>query len=326
MPKNIYIGARDTQTEEQKAKNYQFKEVCTAPFPVSWIEKPKENWKKFPVRNQDGSGTCVAQTYATELSIIFLEKYGVWIDFSASFPYQVRTDPSVMGCNSVDIFDKFPKIGDVFETYMPSQNLNEAQVMAVRREKYFEDLAKVYNIKRIQLPIDFETVASTIQATGKGVMVWFKFHPIEWIDKPFISGNKPTSGHSVTAIDFFLVNGKKYLLILDSWGTNFAIKGYRLISEEYFNARCYMAAYLMNFQVQNNDIIPDRPHFVKDSVSSAKDCLKWEGLFPGNVPSNDIADNIFRSALISYQKRYIIKPTLGNFGPLTNAHLLSIYP
>ncbi len=122
------------------------------------------------------------------------------------------------------------------------------------------------------------------------------------------------------------MKGKKYLVVDDSWGLAKAIKGQRLISEEYFNARCFLASYLIDFKIQNNDAMPERPKHILNSVSTAKDCLKWEGLFPSNVPSNEVADNIFRTALIAYQKRYNIQPTLGNFGPLTNGQLSKSYP
>lgn len=326
METEEYIGAIDNQTEEQKLRNYKFSEVCTAPGPVIWLEKTESQWKKVEhVRDQDGSGRCVAFTYAMELSIYFFMKYGVWIDFSTAFPYQQRTQPMISGCNSVDIYSVWPEIGNVFESFMPAEGLNDAQSMAVKRENYFADLAKVYKIKRIELPVDFETVASTIQATGKGVMIWVRFHPEEWTDRPTIGTKAPTSGHSITAIDYFLVNGKKYILIVDSWGKNYAIKGYRLISEEYFKARCFLASYLMNFETQNNAIIPERPHF-DGSIVSAQKCFKWEGLFPGNVPEIENWGNITRTACIAFQKRFKIEPPLGNFGPLTQAKLKEIYP
>lgn len=326
MQNDTYLGAVDNQTPEQKQRNYSFSEVCTAPAPVVWLEKDQDKWRKMPViRDQDGSGTCVCMTYATELSIIFEQKYGVWVDFTSAFPYQQRSQPMISGCNSTDVFSIFPKIGNVFEKDMPSQKMSDAQVMAVKKEKYFDDLAKVFSVKRIALPLDFETVASTIQATSKGVMVWFKFHPEEWTDKPTVGIRPPTSGHSVTAIDFFLIGGKKYLLIVDSWGKNYAIKGYRLISEEYFNARCFLASYLMTFQVQDNNIIPERPHF-DGSIVSAQKCFKWEGLFPGNVPEIENWGNITRKACIDFQKRYNIEPAEGNFGPITQKQLKKLYP
>jgi hypothetical protein len=317
-----YIGCRDTQTPEQKGKNYSFDEVCLAPVPVVWLEKTRDQYRSFPIRDQDGSGQCVCMTYATEMGIIFQQKYGVWMDFSSSFPYQARTNPEISGCNSVDIFDVFPKIGNLFEKDMPSQKMNDSQSMAVKKEVWFDDLAKVYKLKRIALPIDFETVASTIQATGKGVMVWFKFSPSEWTDTPTLTDKPITSGHSVTAVDFILKNGKKYLVIQDSWGLNYAVKGYRFISEEYFNARCFNAGYLLNFDFDTEVL---KPRF-DGTVVSLQDCLKYERLFPSNVNSAGVFGAVTKKALIDFQVKYNISPAYGNFGPITKKKLYELFP
>ena len=318
-----YLGAIDTQSEEQKARNYQQSEFVTAPAPVNWTEKPQYDWRKYTVRDQDGSGTCVTQTYATELGILTAQKYGVFLDFSAAFPYQFRKYPTSSGCTSEDIYSIFPKIGDVFEKDMPSQLLNDEGVMNVPRPNYFVDMARVFPAKRISLPIDFETVASTIQQTGKGVMVWFKFSRGEWTNIPQVLPVPTTSGHSVTAVDWTLKDGKKYLVIQDSWGLAQAMAGHRLISEEYFNTRCFLASYLMNFQLAEAAIT--RPHF-NGSIISAQECFKWEGLFPLNVDTVENWGNITRTACIAFQKRYNIQPTLGNFGPLTQQKLYELFP
>lgn len=321
-----YHGAIDNQSAEDKAKNYKFSEVVTAPAPVIWLEKIESQWKKLPtIRNQDGSGSCVCMTYATELSILFEQKYGVWMDFSSTFPYQMRSQPMISGCNSTDIFSVFPKLGNVFEKDMPSMQMSDAEMMKIEKPKYYDDMAKLWKVMRIESPIDFETVASTIQSTGKGVMIWVRFEPSEWTDKPTIGTKPPTSGHSVTAIDYFLVDGKKYLLIVDSWGKNYAIQGYRLISEEYFNARCFLVSYLKTFDVQNNDTIFEKPHF-DGTIISVQKCFKWEGLFPANINEVENWGNITRTACIAFQKRYNIFPQLGNLGPLTREKLSEIYP
>jgi len=317
---NNYEGCRDTQTEEQKSLNYKLIEVCSAPQPVSWIEKT--NYKSYPIRDQDGSCQCVTMTLATEMGIIAEQKYGTFIDFSSCFPYQQRKYTSFKGCTSEDLFEVFPKIGNILEILMPSQKIGENACMAVPKLSYYDDLAKVFKIKRIALPLDFETVASTVQATGKGVSVWFKFDHTEWTNKPQVLVSNPTGGHSVTVVDFALINGKKYLVIQDSWGISFAVRGLRFISEEYFKARCYQASYLLSFSMQTEQGV--RPTYISRSVSSAKDCFKWEGLFPTNIESNNVADNIYKTAVKSFQKRFGLTSD-GIVGPITRQKLLELY-
>lgn len=318
-----YIGAIDNQTKVQKGNNFKFAEVCSEPAPVVWEEKTY--WKSYPIRNQNGSSQCVCMTLATEMGILFSQKYEEWIDFSSSFPYQQRTDTSVGGCGSTDIYSVFPKLGDVFESIMPSQNMHEDECMSVPLKAYYKDLAKPFTVKRIELPIDFETVASTIQATGKGVMLWFHFNNAEWTNTPIVGIVPATGGHSVTAVDFGLIGGKKYIIIQDSWGLDQAAKGLRFISEGYFNARCYQASYLKTFQTITINEDATRPHF-DGSITSLQDCLRFEGLFPANQDSTGIYGNITKGAVIAFQKKYGISPALGVFGPLTSAKLKVLYP
>lgn len=316
----IYQGCIDNQNSEQKAKNYKLSEIVASISPVEWVERPFKT--QYPIRNQNGSLTCVCQTLANEMGIIFKQKYNSWVDFSASFPYQQRGG-NYGGCTSSDVYSIFPKLGNVFENIMPSQNMHEEEVMAIERKNYYADLAKVFTLKRVELPIDFETAASTIQATGKGVMLWFKFSHEEWTDIPQVLPQPTTSGHSVTAVDFILKNGKKYLVIQDSWGLEYAMNGYRLISEEYFNARCFLASYLKSFEILNTSEA-EKPKF-DGSIISLQKCLKYEGLFPANVKEVENYGNITKTAVIAFQKRYNISPALGVFGQITKAKLLELY-
>lgn len=315
-----YKGASDNQTDEQKAKNYKLEEFVSSIQPVVWVERPYATL--YPIRNQNGSSQCVCMTLATEMGIIAKQKYGEFIDFSSSFPYQQRGG-SYGGCTSSDVYSVFPKLGNVFESVMPSQNLHEDEALAVERKNYYKDLALPFSIKRIALPIDFETVVSTIQATGKGVMVWFRFSNAEWTDIPQVLPQPTTSGHSVTAVDFILKNGKKYLVIQDSWGLQYAMNGYRLISEEYFQERCFLASYLKTFQTLNINEDTPRPIF-DGSVKSLQEILIYEG-FLGVGLNTGFLGNLTKSALIKFQEKVKIIPALGVFGPITKAYLFDNY-
>lgn len=102
-------------------------------------------------------------------------------------------------------------------------------------------------------------------------------------------------------------------------------RGLRLISEEYFYERCYQAAYLMSFQTQNNEIVPERPKF-DGSIMSAQKCWKWLGIFPANVPEIESFGNISRNACIKFQKLCNIQPQLGNLGEITKSKLYEMFP
>jgi len=324
MKKKEYMGCYDNQTDEEKKNNYSQGEVVANIAPAIFPEKTPENFIKYPIRSQDGSGRCVAFTYAKELSIWFQQKYGVWVDFSTCFPYQLRNNTEISGCSTIDIFTVFPKIGNIFESFMPGDGLGEKESMEVLMPPYAKDLAKNISIKRINLPLDFDTVASTLRMTSKGVMLWFNFNSLEWKDIPVVSQQPTTSRHSICAIEPVTYNGIEYIVCDESWGLGYSMNGKRLISREYFNFRCYHASYLMNFDFSPEKMI-ERPSF-DGSIVSAQRCFKWEGLFPNNVSEIENWGNITRSACIKFQKRFNISPDLGNFGPLTKVKLSELYP
>ena len=323
MKEEKYIGCVDNQSEEEKAKNYKQEEfVTTVATPIFNVKTP-EQFLRYPIRSQDGSGRCVAFTYAKELSIWFQQKYGVWVDFSTCFPYDLRTNPDISGCNSIDIYDVWPRIGNIFESFMPGDDLNDRDAMAVPMPTYAKDLAKMITAKRISLPLDFDTVASTIQHTGKGVMLWFKFNSLEWKDIPIISEQPYTSGHSIVGVDIVNYKGQDYIVCDESWGIGYSMNGQRLISREYFNHRCFLASYLMSFSFSVGEQ-SDKPVF-DGSIISAQKCFKWLGYFPSNVNEVESWGNITRSACIKFQKTYNIYPQLGNFGDLTKAKLYEVF-
>jgi len=322
MNEENYLGCFDTQTDEEKEKNYKQSDVVTTFIPPTFPVKEPKDFVKYPIRSQGSSGRCVTFTYAKELSIWFLQKYGVWIDFSTCFPYQQRNNKDLAGCSSVDIYTVFPKIGNVFELFMPADGLGEEESMKVPMPPYAKDLAKVVEIKRISVPIDFDTVAATLQQTGKGVMVWFKFNREEWKDIPEFNGKPPTSGHSITAIEPVTYNGKEYLVCDESWGLGYSLNGQRLISRDYFNKRCFLASYVMGFKFAQ--VGGDKPKF-DGTIISAQTCFEWLGYFPTNVPKVENWGPVTRAACKKFQTAYGILPAEGNFGPLTKAKLVELF-
>ena len=321
---DIYIGCIDNQTEEQKSKNIKQSEIVAAVAPAFFPEKKPENFIRYPIRSQGSSGRCVVFTYAKELSIWFQQKYGVWVDFSTCFPYQLRNNPDVSGCSSIDIYSVFPKIGNIFESFMPGDGLGDTESMLVTMPPYAKDLAKMVEVKRIELPLDFDTVASTIQRTGKGVMIWLKFNKEEWRDIPIVSQQPYTSGHSIIAIDAVTYNGVEYLVCDESWGLGYSMNGQRLISREYFNFRCFLASYLVGFQFGLGEE-GDKPRF-DGSIVSAQKCFKFLGYFPLNVQEVENWGTVTRQACIKFQKANAIFPQEGNFGPLTKEKLYQLFP
>jgi hypothetical protein len=316
----------DTRTSEAKDKDYKLNEIVTSPEPVNWVEKPQNTWRNFELRSQNGSGSCVAQTVAKMLGICHYLNKGYFPTLSASYVYQKRANQDTEGMMGVDAWEIARKYGSVLEENMPSQNLSETKINAVEMKPVYEHIGQSFAVSNyVQLTPNIDEIASVIQKTSKPVMVWFSFDYDEWTDIPTIKRAWGKYNHSVTAVDFTLYQGKKALIIEDSWGawtSDLGKKGQRIITED-FMPRCWFAAYPINFKYEEETT--ERPKF-DGSVKSLQDILKFEGFFPQNVESTGVFGPITKKALIAFQVKYNIEPAVGFFGDITKAKLRVLYP
>lgn len=336
----------DTRPEEEKENDYQFGEIVAAANPVNWVEKPQSAWRKFPIFNQDGSGSCVAQTLAKLLGILYWLKNQLYVHFSATHIYQRRSNKPSGGMAGVDAFNIARK-GATLEELVPSQNMTDSQMDGTEIPQYKQDVGSVFKIGNyVSLPIkDIDMIASIIQTTSKAVMVWFYFKGDEWTDEPTIKYPNldlyagDTSRHSVTAVDFALYQGKKALIIEDSWGQSFGLNGQRVITEDFFRVRNWFAAYPINFAFDDQtqpqpspgpakpkytftkplEFIPwdsakNQPSNValhesqKADVVALQNILKYEGHFPSNVTSTGYYGSITAKAVYAFQVAHKVAP------------------
>ena len=335
----------DTRTDAQKDKDYKFEELVSAAAPVAWTEKPQDVWRRFPIFNQDGSGSCVAQTMSKIMGVLYWLKNNVYVHFSATHIYQRRVNKPAGGMGGVDVFQIAQK-GVTLEVLTPSQNMNDTQMDTTLVEKYKADVGTVFKVGNyLMLPTkDIETVASVIQETGKAVMTWFYFTRAEWGKNVPTADDlnldlyaSTTSRHSVTAVDFTLYQGKKALIIEDSWGFWNGFTGQRVITEDFYKARNFFAAYPMNFSFDIQEVTKPKHTFTidmqfgqtNDEIKALQDVLKYEALFPTNVDSTGYFGAVTKKAVQDFQLRYKIASEtdagFGRVGPKTRAQLNLLY-
>lgn len=299
-----YNGAHiDTRPVEAKLKDYHFGETVAAAAPVNWTEKTK--YRSFPIFDQDGSGSCVAQTMAKLMGIMYWLLNGVYVHFSATHVYQRRFNKPDGGMAGVDAFDIARK-GVTLEALVPSQKMSDAEMDAVKIEAYKEEVGKVFALSNyLTIPVrDIETVASIIQQTGKGVMVWFYFKSAEWDKDPSVKYPDldlyaaSTARHSVAAVDYTLYKGKKAIVIDDSWGPNAGNgSGQRVIDEDFFKTRNWFAAYPINFKFQEGSPAPTpSPTPTPTPTKPTYNFTKQLKFIPWDTSKNQPADMVAHNA------------------------------
>lgn len=349
MNDELQNGANiDIRTDEEKAKDIQFNEVVAAASEVVWVEKSPDEWRSFPIFDQGQSGSCVAQSMKKMLGVYTWLKTNVFVKLSASHIYQRRKNRPSAGMEGVDAFNIAGQ-GTTLEQFAPSENLSDSQMDNINVVPFMGKIGEIFKIgKPVILPKqDIETVASVIQQTGKAVMVWFWFSsgktPKEWIDVPVIhypdlQVDAPTgvARHSVSAVDFTLYQGKKALIIEDSWGGQTAIEGRRIITEDFFKKRNWFSAYFMNFSFEDPAQPTPKPVHTfnvsmafgqtSDEVKALQECLRWEGTFPNNISLTGYYGSITAQAVLDFQIKHGITPTsANNVGPLTRTKLNALF-
>lgn len=334
-----YQGGSDLRSEEAKAKDYSQIEFVASAAPVNWVEKQPHEWRSFPVLNQFYTFKCVAFTIAKLALINLWLTTQEFLLFSPNSIYDRRPNKPEGGMVGNDAFEIWQESGISLEAVAKSNQTKETDTFFV--SLLAKEIAKGFKLgNHITIPNgDFDRVASTLQVTGKGVMTWFFFTSNEWgRDFPVIMDNLPNayvsqaSRHSVTAVDFGLINGKEFLKIEDS--AHFGGINIRYISREFFTARNFLIKYPMKFNYEE-PITPDptpgpvptpRPSY-SGSVASLQDCLKNYGTFPLNISSTGFMGNITWKAVRDFQVREGLHPTGVNIiGPRTVARLKLLYP
>lgn len=315
----------DTRPPSEKLKDFRAEEVVSSYTPVTWKAKQPSEWRKFPIRNQDGSSTCVAQSAAKLLGIDNLLEEGRFVDFSARDIYERRVNKGQgngEGMVGVDAFDIITKYGATLEQWIPSQNMSEAEIDAhlIRKDSDIE-LAKIFRAGGyVQLePTDIEKIAATISA-GKGVMLWYRFHYDEWDDEPQVTKPNPDLHHSVVGVDFTIWNGQKAIVIDDSWGQFFGFEGQRVITESFLKQRGTFACHTLDLSNKWDDSMAKPKHTfntvmqfsqtftTNPEVVWLQKCLQYAGFFPLGVDTTGYYGGVTAKAVYDYQVSRNVAP------------------
>ena len=278
--------------------------------------------RKFPYQYQSSSSSCVAHTEAKIATILYYLLKGNVVKYSPAFFYSQRTNKPNGGMAFSDVVKIGAKKGCLLYDLMPCNGYSEELMNSMIIEQYQYECADAFKLPEnwIELPLDFDTVASTIEATKKPIMLWFQFYSGEFFftSYPRINGNNTSWKHSITAVDTTTKNGVKYIVIEDS--ADHEENYQKFINREFFE-RCFLARYPKNFQFA----IPSTTKPVFDgSIKSLQEILIYEGLLPTDCNTGYFG-NLTKQALIKFQTIKGISPAIGVFGDITKRYLLTNY-
>jgi hypothetical protein len=133
--------------------------------------------------------------------------------------------------------------GTTFEQTVPSQNMNDAEMDAIKLPPLGTKISGYRTIGTIAI----DSIAEAIQAYGQCLLV-FDSNTQEWLLTPVYLGTPTTFGHCICAIDYGLVGGVKTLCCKDSAGQFSSETGIRFITEDFLLKRCFGAMYYLGMQ------------------------------------------------------------------------------
>jgi hypothetical protein len=250
---------------------------ATAGFPV----KKESEIRQFPYQYQYKSSACVAYTMAKIACVLYFLKTNRKVKFSPGFFYPRRINKPGLGMFFSDI-TTLANEGSCLYELLPCEGMDEAQINAIKIEDYHKESADAFALPKdwIETP-DFDTVAATIEKTGKPVMLWFTFGPGEFFGttKPKMLGNDRRWDHSVCAVDAFtdVKDGKQYIRIEDSADKE---QYYQKNIDRAFFTRAWLKYYPRNFVFTKETSVP----IYAGTVKSMQAILQALGFFP-NDPS-----------------------------------------
>lgn len=300
----------DDRTEAEKAKDWQAEEIASAESMVPKFRKvQKGKWKKYTVRDQDGSGSCVSQALAKGFEVLYNKETGKTIMFSSTPIYQKRKNAPSAGMYIDDAFQIAVKTGTCEETYCPSQKMNDYAMDSQKLPDNFEDLNDLLDaVAYVQMPKDFDYVAAWIEKYGYA-QIHIAADRKSWSrDFPKLGSLNRGIRHAIAGVDAVNYDGVDYIVIEDSWGEFGEFKGQRLISREVFYDMFTRGAgfTVLLYNVNKKKKFTEFKQWMEygqrnDEIVRLQDYLKAKGFFPENVESTGYYGPITALAVYNFQ-------------------------
>lgn len=321
------------------ARDFQWgQEVGFAAKPYDWSQPYDIETivGKLPVKDQGTSFSCGGQAWASYMTVKEAYSSKSLEERSAKFIYSQVYVPGG-GSAGRTINDLLKNKGAAREavttSYQNGQPPTEDFIERksdITAQAYYDALSDL-SISYANVNVDIDTVAQAIRDNQGVVLGIYGANNGTWLDSTPVP---PTNGeskwaHWVYAGKIKMVNGRKFIGILNSWGTDTGELGWQWLSQEYFASfniwQCWTLVsnstpvqipdhiFLEDIQFGDNDI----------EVQFAQQLLQKDGSFPAGVPTTTYFGQITLAAVKKYQIKYGITspdtPGYGRIGPKTRA-------
>lgn len=319
-------------------RDHQWPEVGYGTAPFDWnvgfdIEavlrlKLLNNMFKIPVKDQDGSGSCGGQAGSYYGEVLEAYYTGTFEERSAKFIYsQVYMPPA--GSNMRDVCDLICKQGWAREAVLTSyQGGNPPGEAFMQRSQDVtdvvrQDASKAKGLSYANVGLSIDEIAQAVR-DNKGVIIGIVGSNNGTWNSPF--PQPPTMAddrwyHWVYIGKAKMINGKKHVGFINSWGSACGDQGWQWISEDYINrllpgdSHGGKAVWTV-WTILYNEMPTPEPGFSHnfqvnlslnqsgEEVIALQKALKIDGEFPMAVPATGFYGDVTRRAVLAFQLKY----------------------
>jgi hypothetical protein len=296
---------------------------------------------KLPVKNQNGSGSCGGQAWSQYSGVLeaFFDK--TFEERSAKYIYSQTFVSPDGGSNGRDNSNICINQGVSVEVLCPSYDNGQPP-----SESYMERPQDITQVARTDASTDRElsaavvnsenidSVAQAIRDNYGCVLGVAGTNNGTWLSS-FPQPPNTTDvlwGHWLYAGKAKMIDGKKYIGVINSWGADVGENGWQWLGEEYFNATDIFNVWTMVFnekssmQFKHDFLVNLKMGDKSSEVSSLQEALKIDGEF--TVNPTGFYGEITRQSVLAFQKKYEINSQGTNgtvVGPHTRQKLNEIF-
>lgn len=336
-------------------RDYQWAELGAGAMPFDWdkgfdIEEKlagvlgKVSFK-IPVKDQNGSSSCGGQAwgYYGEVKEAIATK--TFEERSAKFIYSQTFYPNGGGSTGRDNCILVTKQGWGLESLTVSyENGKPPSEAFMTRPQDITDKARIEAKKALALSyanvaIDIDSIAQAVKENDGVVILIEGSNNGTWL-KPF--PNPPVAGQSIWRHWIYvgkakMIDGKKHIGFINSWGQQVGINGWQWVGESYMGN--ILSVWTLVFKPE--EPVNEFHHVFKTTmklgeqsseVADLQRALQINGTFPKEVKCTGYYGDVTRRAVLNFQIKYQIASLSElyglngtNVGPKTRAKLNELF-